>query len=265
MELIVLLILGVLLFFYFKYKKKKLRNTVRFLNPEQRAILVNQVVYYQKLDKKKQQYFEDRIVEFLNEVQILPYGFTLETADTMLIAASAIIPVFGFKNWKYHNLKTIYLFPDAFNTELHYVGNNNGRTILGMVGHGKLKDKMILSKKALHHGFENTTDKKNTAIHEFVHLIDMMDGEIDGLPKIIEENPFLLPWFDLMHHKIAAIDKGKSDINSYGAVSKIEFLAVASEYFFERPKLLKRKHPELYKSLSSFFSQDLAQPNDTNL
>lgn len=258
MELFILLILGILLFLYFKYKKKQLKNTVRFLSQEQRTILANRVNYYQKLTKKQQQLFEDRMVAFLNEVQIVPYGCTLEVSDTILIAASAIIPVFGFKNWKYYNLKTIYLFPDAFNTELHYVGNNNGRTILGMVGQGKLKDKMILSKQALHHGFDNTTDKKNTAIHEFVHLVDMIDGEIDGLPKIIEENPFLLPWFDLMHHKIADIDKGKSDINPYGAISKIEFLAVASEYFFERPKLLKRKHPELYKSLSSFFGQDLA-------
>jgi hypothetical protein len=67
----------------------------------------------------------------------------------------------------------------------------------------------------------------------------------------------VLPWFDLMHKKIDKINENKSDINSYGATSKIEFFAVASEYFFERPKLLKRKHPILYKNLSQFFNQDL--------
>jgi hypothetical protein len=61
-----------------------------------------------------------------------------------------------------------------------------------------------------------------------------------------------------MHQKIAEIDNGGSDINPYGASSKVEFLAVASEYFFERPKLLKRKHPELYTQLAKFFRQDVA-------
>ena len=37
---------------------------------------------------------------------------------------------------------------------------------------------MVLSKKALYLGFINNTDKKNTAIHEFVHLIDKKDGKI---------------------------------------------------------------------------------------
>ncbi|WP_340850760.1 zinc-dependent peptidase [Polaribacter vadi] len=34
---------------------------------------------------------------------------------------------------------------------------------------------------------------------------------------------------------------------------KLSFLAVAGEYFFERPKLLKRKHPALYEMLKSCF------------
>ena len=49
------------------------------------------------------------------------------------------------------------------------------------------------------------------------------------------------------------INKDKSDIRNYGGTSQIEFLAVAGEYFFGRPKLLKRKHPELYEMLESCF------------
>jgi hypothetical protein len=36
-----------------------------------------------------------------------------------------------------------------------------------------------------------------------------------------------------------------------------EFFAVLSEYFFERPILLKKKHPELYEMLEEVFDQDL--------
>ena len=118
--------------------------------------------------------------------------------------------------------------------------------------------KMILSLNALRHGFENKTDKLNTAIHEFVHLIDMADGSIDGLPDSIMEKPYTIPWLDLIHRKVEEMEDKKSDLNPYGATSKVEFFAVAAEYFFERPKLLKRKHPKLYKKLSIFFKQDLA-------
>ena len=54
-----------------------------------------------------------------------------------------------------------------------------------------------------------------------------------------------------------AIYATKSDINQYGGSSKIEFFAVASEYFFERPKLMAKKHPELYDILEKIFEHDM--------
>ena len=222
----------------------------------QKNILEKNVLYYSQLSGEEKARFSKRVAIFLSSIKIKSVSCVVSEVDELLIGASAIIPVFGFDNWSYTNLKEVYLFPNAFNTKLEYVGWKNNRTILGIVGGGKLKNRMILSQKALRHGFENKSDKNNTAIHEFVHLIDMTDGDIDGLPSSILEKPYTLPWFDLIHKKIEHIDDGKSDINPYGATSKIEFFAVASEYFFERPKLLKRKHPELYQKLSLFFNQD---------
>ena len=116
---------------------------------------------------------------------------------------------------------------------------------------------MILSKKALHHGFSNETDKKNTAIHEFVHLIDKTDGAVDGIPELLLEKQYVIPWIDLIKQKIDEIYEQKTDINPYGATNKAEFFAVISEYFFERPKLLKRKHPKLYELLEEIFNQNM--------
>ena len=126
-----------------------------------------------------------------------------------------------------------------------------------MVGTGYMEGKMILSKTSLHNGFRNETDKKNTAIHEFVHLIDKADGNIDGIPELLLGKQYVIPWIDLIHKKIEEIIEGKSDINPYGATNKTEFFAVISEYFFERPKLLKKKHPELYKLLVEIFDQKM--------
>lgn len=67
-----------------------------------------------------------------------------------------------------------------------------------MVGTGYMDGKMILSKEALLHGFENTSDKKNTAIHEFTHLIDKRDGVIDGITSALLDKQYVLPWMDYM-------------------------------------------------------------------
>jgi len=228
------------------------------LSMTQKKMLENNVLYFSKLSTIEKEQFSKRVATFLKGIKIKPVSCTLSELDKLLVGASAIIPVFGFADWNYANLKEVYIFPDAFNTKFEYVGWRNNRTILGIVGGGRLKNKMVLSQKALRLGFENKSDKNNTAIHEFIHLIDMLDGDVDGLPLSIVDKPYTLPWFDLIHKKINSIDKGKSDINPYGATSKVEFFAVASEYFFERPKLLKRKHPELYQKLSLFFNQDRA-------
>jgi hypothetical protein len=60
-----------------------------------------------------------------------------------------------------------------------------------------------------------------------------------------------------MHREMQRIQKGKSDIDAYAGTSEEEFLAVASEYFFERPKLFEQKHPELYRMLRKVYHQDM--------
>lgn len=258
----IILLISILIIFFIYYINKGtgvLPKTLRSdLNTKEKKILEEEVLYYQNLSDLNKLKFTKRVAEFLAQVKIREVDCKLTNKDKMYIGASAIIPVFGFENWRYSNLKTVYVFPDAFNEQFQYKGSRNNRRILGMVGSGHLQYKMILSLKALRLGFENKSDKNNTAIHEFVHLIDMADGAIDGIPSSIVEKPYTLPWLDLIHRKIEKIDDGKSDINPYGATSKVEFFAVASEYFFERPKLLKRKHPRLYKKLSVFFKQDIA-------
>jgi Mlc titration factor MtfA (ptsG expression regulator) len=45
-------------------------------------------------------------------------------------------------------------------------------------------------------------------------------------------------------------------IDIYGAQNPTEFFAVATEAFFETPRALESKHPELYEALKRYFKQD---------
>jgi Mlc titration factor MtfA (ptsG expression regulator) len=55
------------------------------------------------------------------------------------------------------------------------------------------------------------------------------------------------------------MQRGDSDIDPYGLTNEAEFFAVVSEYFFERPGVMERKHPELYAMLARVFHHDFAK------
>ncbi|MEO5910629.1 MAG: zinc-dependent peptidase [Pelobium sp.] len=42
----------------------------------------------------------------------------------------------------------------------------------------------------------------------------------------------------------------------YALTNEAEFLAVASEYFFEKPDAFQDKHPQLYDMMSKMFMQN---------
>ena len=224
-----------------------------------RSILQEKISFYNSLSAEDKLIFEYEIQEFLLNHKITGVEVEVSLTDRILVAASAVIPIFGFPQWKYLNLQEVILFPNTFNKNFDFTAPD--RNILGQVGSGYMEGKMILSKPALHQGFSNAMDKKNTAIHEFVHLLDKGDGIIDGIPSALIGKQYAIPWIDLIHKKMDEIFADKSDINPYGGTNRAEFFAVTSEYFFERPKLLSLKHPALYEALTLVFRQEMKDRN----
>ncbi|MFT3980364.1 MAG: zinc-dependent peptidase [Ferruginibacter sp.] len=238
--------------YFFSTKNKVSLSAAEKETVINKKLLMENVLFYSNLNDEDKQQFEDDMAYFLTHTKITGVDTDVEDMDRMLIAAAAVIPVFHFKKWRYHNLKEVLLYSDAINMQFESKGNAD-RNILGMVGSGVYNNMMFLSKQSLRAGFSNTSDKHNTAIHEFVHLIDKADGETDGIPELLMDKQYVIPWMNLIHENMQAIAKGKSDIDPYAYTNKAEFFAVASEYFFERPHLLEENHPQLYKMLAEMF------------
>ncbi|MEO6721024.1 MAG: M90 family metallopeptidase [Ferruginibacter sp.] len=219
------------------------------------TILADKVNFYNHLSEAGKVVFEKRMLHFLSHVKITGVNTIVEDEDRVYVAASAIIPIVGFPGWEYNNLNEVLLYPESFNKDFN---NNKGeeKPVLGMVGSGAMQHIMVLSQPSLRQGFSNRTDKDNTGIHEFVHLLDKTDGAVDGIPENLLDKQHLLPWIKRMHEDIRQIQDNRSDINPYGATDEAEFFAVVSEYFFERPDLLQVKHPELYELLQHIFRQN---------
>lgn len=264
MPLIVLLLVAVGIVLYFRSGASAGRNQSFEFGPAHQRILEEKVAFYRALDTNEKRRFEEEVTLFLRRTRVTGIGTAIDDTDKLLVAASAVIPVFAFKGWRYHSITEVLVYPNSFNADFETAGNEKGRErlITGMVGTGAMNGTMILSRQALHHGFQNNTDKQNTAVHEFAHLVDKADGAIDGIPENLLDKQYTLPWIKLMAEEIKKIEAGKSDINPYGATNQAEFFAVASEYFFERPQLLQQKHPELYTLLESVYDQNM---NDKTL
>lgn len=251
MQILILIIFVLAIFYMVKFLGKKKKSIPEPVPLHLKTILQDQVPFYEQLANNKKIEFEERATHFLTQVKITGVRTKVEDLDRILIAASAIIPIFNFPGWEYRNLNEVLLYPDSFNHEFKQQGDE--RHVLGMVGSGALNGVMILSQFELRQAFLNETGKNNTAIHEFVHLIDKTDGEIDGIPEALLHREYIKPWLQLMQVKIKEIINDQSDINPYGATNEAEFFAVVSEYFFERPELLQDKHPDLYDILEKVF------------
>jgi len=59
----------------------------------------------------------------------------VDELDKLLVASSAVIPIFGFDGWHYYNLRNVLLYEDTFDAENFSMTGEN-RNILGMVGTG---------------------------------------------------------------------------------------------------------------------------------
>jgi len=245
--LFALLIIILIIVFVFQPKRIKSiawpDNYQDFLN--------DYVAFYSGLDEEAKKRFEDKFQKFLSAVKITGANAEVEDIDCVLIGAASVIPVFFIPDWEYVNLREILLYPGNFNTDFDQEGNN--RMISGMVGSGALQNVLIISKWDLRQGFINSKTNRNTAIHEFIHLIDKMDGSLDGVPELLLPRKLIAQWQQLIQSTMEQIRRGESDIDAYGATSPVECFAVVSEYFFEQPGLFRSIHPELNEMLEQIF------------
>ncbi len=102
----------------------------------------------------------------------------------------------------------------------------------------------------------------NVVIHEFAHVLDMRDGEPDGMPPLPTRalhDRWLSVFPQAYDGFVDRVEAGEDTfLDPYGAEAPEEFFAVACEAFFVAPLDFRHEHPDLYGLLSAFFQQDPA-------
>jgi MtfA peptidase len=192
-------------------------------------------------------------------------GLELTDAIRVTISAQACLLLLGLPHNYYRNVESIIVYPSTVVAPRHRFGFFE--TALGpvepesaIIGQAFRQGPVIIVWDAALHGGRHPELGHNVVYHEFAHKLDMLSGAADGTPPLRDRAEYR-DWVQTCSHEYlrlrSDVEKGrKSFLNAYGATSEAEFFAVATEQFFDQPRLMIDHAPELYRVLREYYRQD---------
>jgi Mlc titration factor MtfA (ptsG expression regulator) len=192
------------------------------------------------------------------------HGFEVTDEIAVAIAAQACVPVLRHGLRWYSQFVGIVVHADEVRAQREVMDESGVVHRYTELLSGEAMDggPMMLSWHDVSAGAESADWAYNVVIHEFAHVIDMCDGNADGVPPLPDAKArnawraVLLPEFESFCERVERDED--TALDPYGASGPEEFFAVASESFFVLPQPMRVEHPRLYELLASFYRQDPA-------
>lgn len=227
------------------------------------TVVARNVPHYARLPREDQAELLDHMKVLLAEKVFEGCG-GIEITDEIrvTVAAYASLLLLHRESDYYPRLDTILVYPYSFIVETRT--KKSGSLVLEgeevHSGEAWARGVVILAWDEVRHGIRWPRDGFNVVLHEFAHQLDMENGEADGFP-VIEDARLaqdLGEVFEAEYEQLQDdVEAGRETlIDDYAAESPAEFFACVTELFFERPRAMKRRHPDLYEVLSEYYQQD---------
>ena len=188
------------------------------------------------------------------------HGLEITDAMRLIIALQACLPILNLDINTYDGWVSVIVYPAGFSPEQVYRDEYGVEHIVtaGLAGQAWLRGPVLLAWDETQHA--GIIDGENLVIHEFAHKLDMQTGSANGFPPLhkgmdtaLWNQAFSAGFKDFRHRCHQGLH---SVINCYAATSPAEFFAVLSEVFFERPSVLVKDYPLIYKQLKQYYRQD---------
>jgi len=190
-------------------------------------------------------------------------GLELTDEIRVTIAAQACLLLLHRNTDYYPELTSILVYPTGYTAdeERHIGGGVWEEGPEDRLGHtGSHLRALVLAWDAASRGASDPSDGENVVLHEFAHQLDFENRNADGTPAL-DTHAEYLAWARVMSAEFNELRRAEAVgaatvLDGYGATNPTEFFAVATEAFFERPRALRSRHPELYTELQKFYRQD---------
>jgi Mlc titration factor MtfA (ptsG expression regulator) len=251
----------------FDFFKNRRREALRAqpLSVEERALLDKNIPYLRNLNAQDRSELEGLVRIFLAEKSFEGCG-GLELTDEikLTIAGQACLLLLHRATDIYPNVDAILVYPSAYRVP---TVQHDGAVVIeeeqARLGESWQRGLVVLAWDHVLSGAAQPRDGQNVVLHEFAHQLDSEDGVMNGTPELGARARYT-SWAHVLgadfEELIRRLHAGRSsDIDPYGATNPAEFFAVLTEMFFEKPRALERRHPELYRELAAFYKQDPAR------
>jgi Mlc titration factor MtfA (ptsG expression regulator) len=228
------------------------------------AHLRRNVAAYEILTGAEQARLRDDLRVFIAEKSWEGCGGLSVTDEVRVsIAAQACLLLLGVEHDYFAHVQTVLVYPTAYRSPDGEVGPDGVvREGIGRHGEAWRGGPVVLAWDEVRAGGQNHRDGRNVVLHEFAHQLDFLDGLIDGTPPLRDAEQYR-EWQRVMTAEFdrlrADVGRGRATVlDAYGATDPAEFFAVATECFFEKPRQLQERHPEVYGALRGYYCQDPA-------
>lgn len=196
---------------------------------------------------------------FLQRKTITPLaGLALDDAQRATLAALCCLPLLEFGAEGLRGWSQLLVYPEAFRVNRSHV---DAAGVMHewddeLIGEAWEAGPVILSWADIQADIAEPDAGFCVAAHEIAHKLDALDGALDGTPPLPRE--WQKRWardFQTAYDALCAeVDGGRETaIDEYAAEAPEEFFAVASEYHFSAPALLRETMPEVAGHLARFY------------
>ncbi|MBN2010950.1 zinc-dependent peptidase [candidate division KSB1 bacterium] len=195
-------------------------------------------------------------------------GLELDDEIRVTISAQACLLLLGVPHDYYQNVQTIIVYPSTVvppqrKLRAFEISNAPLDMELPILGQAFLQGPVIIIWDAALRGGRHPELGHNVIYHEFAHKLDMLDGAADGTPPLRDRAEYR-EWNRICSREYARlrhdIEMGKkSFLDAYAATNSAEFFAVATEQFFDQPRIMLAQAPDLYRVLQEYYRQNPAE------
>ena len=191
-------------------------------------------------------------------------GLAIDDAMAVCIAAQAVLPVLRFGLAPYRSFVGIVVHADEVVARREVIDDDGVVHTYdeALTGEAMAGGPVMLSWVDVSESGDSADWGYNVVIHEFAHVLDLGDGEADGVPPLAspaEREAWIAVIDPAFERFCAEVDAGRETLlDPYGATGVDEFFAVSVETFFTNPQAMRARHPAWYGLLARYFRQDPA-------
>jgi Mlc titration factor MtfA (ptsG expression regulator) len=188
-------------------------------------------------------------------------GLEITDEIRVTVAGQAGIVALGFGGEWFDGLRSVLVYPGDYLVPRSTVLDGGGELEWqeARMGETWSGGSLVLSWPGVVDGGRLRDGPRSVVMHEVAHLVDALDGDIDGVPPLpAADREGWIKGIEACRERFEiALDEGRSTaFDEYAAESAVEFFAVASECFFQDPHRLARHDGELYGLLKRAWRQD---------